>query len=125
MILWHDTLGKRELVWTCGEKKYQKDDLIKVSSFTVRKYREFTRYSGKSLSVNASSYGHAARRNTRRTISSRLVILLLGNVENFYGTLQDILGKCELIWTCGRKKYQKDDLIKVSSSAVRNCREFT
>ena len=34
LYTWQDPLGKRELIWQAGEKKNQKDDLVKVCVMT-------------------------------------------------------------------------------------------
>lgn len=34
MYTWEDALGKRELVWSCGEKKDERNDLTKVTTLS-------------------------------------------------------------------------------------------
>lgn len=33
LYTWPNALGKREIIWSCGDKKDQKNDLIKVHTY--------------------------------------------------------------------------------------------
>ena len=90
MVLLQDILFKCEFVWTCGEKKYQEDDLIKVSSFTARKCTEFLCTVWQDiLGKRELVWTCSEKKYQKDNLIKVSIVLLSGNVEN----LHDILAR--------------------------------